>query len=91
MLSHVIKYFPIITQMQNIHIFFYVKMQDLPLEYLGKASASHLEKTKILTWEMKETNLSKSNYKDIKKTITNSNHKRHMYHKISLLSLNVLW
>ena len=47
-----------------------MKMQDLPLEYLGKASASHLEKTKISTWKMKETNLSKSNYKVRKKKIT---------------------
>ena len=47
-----------------------MKMQDLPLEYLGKASASHLEKTKMLTWKMKETNLSQSNYKVKKKKIT---------------------
>ena len=47
-----------------------MKMQDLPLEYLGKASPSHLEKTKISTWKMKETNLSKSNYKVRKKKIT---------------------
>ena len=36
-----------------------MKMQDLPLEYLGKASASHLEKTKILTWEMKPNQTTK--------------------------------
>ena len=66
-------------------------MQDLPLEYLGKASASHLEKTKIINMGDEGNKSFQIKLQRYKEDNYYSNHKRHMYHKISLLSLNVLW